>query len=232
MNALVSSFVISVLFFFFLLLLLLLSLSFILLVTKNQPNSHTIHRHIDMPVVFRTNGYWAEMRLPFSLTKYMRFSVLFVSLFSSFLLFPSLFYSINLIRSLVRVFFSNIYFHLVRCSCCPPTHADVLLYVLYVRAILLRVVLCTFFYCVPFLSDTVLFLRFTCDHFSLRSSTLSLVAFTFIIEFSAHMRGGSECVHRFSKQQPSNQLTTNQPTLKVIHWQTQNVDKIKHQHQW
>lgn len=99
----------------------------------NQTHSQFIDI-IDMRVVFPTNGYWAEMRLPFSLTKYMRFSVLY------FLAFSLSLYLYLYLSCVLSSFFSNIYFHLV-----DVRVADVLLYVLYVRAILFRVVSCTLY---------------------------------------------------------------------------------------
>lgn len=82
------------------------------------------------------------------------------------------------------------------------THADVLLYVLYVRAIRLRVVSCTFFlyshtvlwifFSLPLNIVLFLFLCFQRAITFRLIRLLCLVQFTFIIEFSAHMRGGSD----------------------------------------
>lgn len=63
------------------------------------------------------NGYWAKMRLPFSLTKYMRFSVWFSFSFTRSITVQAI--SLPLSLSCTCLIFQIFIFILVECSCCP-----------------------------------------------------------------------------------------------------------------
>lgn len=236
-----SFFRVALLLFLRVISVLLFLLSLIWLVTKNQPKTHT---HNSSPISIcqscsRANGYWAKMRLPFSLTKYMRFSVWFSFSFTRSITVQAI--SLPLSLSCTCLIFQIFIFILVECSCCP-SYSCRCTFLRFVRA---RHSITCCFVCVLFFSPFLILIRLllTCDSFFFLPLILRAITFrlnrllclielctTFIIEFSAHMRGGNASVHRFSKQSSIKSTTT---TTKWIHrrirncWQNSNIPAVK-----
>lgn len=151
-----------------------------------------------MRVGYGANGHRTNMRLPFSLTKYMRFSV--------FILF--IFIGSGCCCCFFFFRFSNIYFHLVDVRvahrCCSSTNSCRCTFIRFVRA--RHSITCCFVHFFSLYPHTILWIFFSlplnivlflflCFQRAITFRLirlLCLVQFTFIIEFSAHMRGGSD----------------------------------------